>query len=154
MKNNKAMGLINLILTISFIVVIVSVSIYFIRMKYYEARVKTIKTDMLQVQWKLKDYMDKQIVNGEEKKYIGTKVSDMKEDAEIKEFLEKNIITEEEYEKYYVLKDEELATAGLAITNYEGAYFIVNYENYEVINTKGCNYSNDKVLYKLTEIDK
>ena len=115
-----------------FIGLVVALSVYFIRMQYHEARVETIKTDMLQVQWKVKDYIDKQIVKGEEKKYLGTKLSEMKEDL--------------------VLKDEDLATATLKITNYKDSYFIINYDTYEVLVSKGCKYSENEVLYKLSDI--
>ena len=47
-----------------------------------------------------------------------------------------------------------MAEAGLEITNYEGSYFLINYDTYEVIDTKGYNKSNDEVLYKLTDINK
>lgn len=152
MRRNKGMGMIQLIIMILFIALIIATIIYFVRMKYHEVRVETIKTDMLQVQWKMKDYMDTKTVKGEEKQYLGTKISEMKEDILLKNFFENNIVPEEEYEKYYVLKDENLATAGLEITNYPDSYFLINYETYEVIVTKGCNYSKEETLYKLTDI--
>ena len=52
------------------------------------------------------------------------------------------------------MQDENLAEAGLEITNYEGSYFLINYNTYEVIDTKGYNKSDDEVLYKLTDINK
>ena len=107
---------------------------------------------MLQVQWKIKDYIDKQTVKGEEKQYLGTKLSEMRNDSILQEFLSNNILSESEYEKYYVLKDENLATAGLEITNYQDSYFIINYETYEVIVSKGCKYSEKEILYKLSDI--
>lgn len=154
MKKNNGMGIIKLILMVALIVVVVISGAYFVRKKYREVKAETIKTDMLQVQWKLKDYIDKQTVKGEEKKYLGTKISEMQDNELIKDFLTKNIISEEEYEKYYVLQDENLAEAGLEITNYEGSYFLINYDTYEVIDTKGYNKSDDEVLYKLTDINK
>lgn len=153
MRSNKGMGLILLIIIIAIILSIIAVSIYFIKLKYNEARVETIKTDMLQVQWKVKKYMDDQTVNGEEKQYLGTKIIDMQEDTLVQDFISKNIISEEEYEKYYVLKDEELAQATLEITNYEGSYYLINYETYEVIITQGCEYPDGEILYKLTDIE-
>lgn len=152
MRSNKGMGMIKLILMLVFIAVVVVAVVYFVIMKYHEVRVETIKTDMLQVQWKIKDYIDKQTVKGEEKKYLGTKISEMKEDIVLKEIFENNVVPEEEYEKYYALKDEDLAVAGLEITNYEDSYFLINYETYEVIVTKGCEYSKEETLYKLTDI--
>ena len=152
MKKNKGMGMIQLIVMILFIILIVATIVYFVRIQYHEARIETIKTDMLQVQWKIKDYIDKQTVKGEEKQYLGTKLSEMRNDSILQEFLSNNILSESEYEKYYVLKDENLATAGLEITNYQDSYFIINYETYEVIVSKGCKYSKEENLYKLSDI--
>lgn len=153
MKNEKGMGLIQLIVFVVLIILIVAMSVYFIRMQYNEARVETIKTDMLQVQWKLKDYIDTQTVNGDEIQYLGSKVSDNLQDPLLSEVISNNVIPESEYEKYYILKDEDLATAGLEITNYEESYFLINYETYEVIVTQGCNISDDETLYKLSDIE-
>lgn len=152
MKRNKGMGMIQLIVMILFIILIVATIVYFVRIQYHEARIETIKTDMLQVQWKIKDYIDKQTVKGEEKQYLGTKLSEMRNNSILQEFLSNNILSESEYEKYYVLKDENLATAGLEITNYQDSYFIINYETYEVIVSKGCKYSEKEILYKLSDI--
>lgn len=152
MKRNKGMGMVKLIIMIIFIILIVVSSVYFIKKEYHEVRVETIKTDMLQVQWKIKDYIDKQVVKGEEKKYLGTKLTEMKEDDVLKTFFDENILKEEEYDKYYALKDEDLATAGLEITNYSGSYFLINYETYEVIVSMGCKYFKDETLYKLSDI--
>ena len=152
MKKNEGMGMIQLAVMVIFIVLIVATSVYFVRMKYHEARIETIKTDMLQVQWKIKDYMDKQTVKGEEKQYLGTKLSEMTSDSLLQDLFSSNILVEQEYEKYYVLKDGELATAGLEITNYKDSYFIINYETYEVIISKGCEYSKNETLYKLSDI--
>ena len=38
--------------------------------------------------------------------------------------------------------------------NYEGSYFLVNYDNYEIIITKGFQYNKDEMLYKLSEVEK
>lgn len=152
MRSNKGMGMIKLILMLVFIAIVVVAVIYFVIMKYHEVRVETIKTDMLQVQWKIKDYIDKQTVKGEEKKYLGTKINEMKEDIVLKEIFENNVVPEAEYEKYYALKDENLEVAGLEITNYPDSYFLINYETYEVIVTKGCKYYKEKIFYKLSDI--
>lgn len=151
MKDNKGMGTIKLIIFVVIIGLIVAMGVYFSRMKYNQARIETIKTDMLQIQWKLKDYMDKQTIKGEEKKYLGEKVSQMQEDEGIKEFINKGILSSEEYDKYYVLKDEDLAEATSEITNYQNSYFLVNYENYEIILTSGFKYMKGKTLYKLSD---
>ena len=73
---------------------------------------------------------------------------------EITVIIEKNIITSEECEKYYVLKDENLQELSLEITNEEQSYYIVNYDTLEIIITKGCEYEEGKTLYKYSEIEK
>ena len=98
--------------------------------------------------------MDNQTVKKEENKYLGVKVSEAKDDALINDFLKNNVLQENEYDKFYILKDEELQKAGLKITNYEGSYFLVNYDNYEIIITKGFQYNKDEMLYKLSEVEK
>lgn len=152
MKSNNGMGVIQLIISIVMIAIIVALGVYYVRMKYDQAKVQTAKTDMLLVEWKAKDAIEKQTVKGEEKTYIGTKVSEMKEDTLIKEFLSKNIISEEEYENYYVLTDEDLEKLGLELSNYENSFFLINYDNYEIITTKGCEYEKEETLYKLSDI--
>lgn len=152
MKRNTGMGMIKLILMLLFIILIVATTVYLVRMQYNKVKIETIKTDLLQVQWKIKDYIDKQTVQGEEKQYLGTKLSEMIDDPILQDFFSNKILSEAEYEKYYVLKDENLATAGLEITNYTDSYFIINYETYEVIVSKGCKYSKEENLYKLSDI--
>lgn len=152
MKRNTGMGMIKLILMLLFIILIVATTVYLVRMQYNKVKIETIKTDLLQVQWKIKDYIDKQTVQGEEKQYLGTKLSEMIDDPILQDFFSNKILSEAEYEKYYVLKEENLATAGLEITNYTDSYFIINYETYEVIVSKGCKYSKEENLYKLSDI--
>ncbi len=152
MKNEKGMGLIQMIIFVVLIVLIVAMLVYFIRMQYNRAQIETIKTDMLQVQWKLKDYVDTQTVNGEDIKYLGTKLSESIQDPVLADLISSNVIPENEYEKYYVLKDSDLSAAGLGITNYEESYFLINYETYEIIVSKGCKFADDDVLYKLSDI--
>ena len=50
-----------------------------------------------------------------------------------------------------MLKDEDLAEATSEITNYQNSYFLVNYENYEIILTSGFEYMKGKTLYKLSD---
>ena len=54
--------------------------------------------------------------------------------------------------KYYVLKDQDLQEAGLEITNYEDSYYLVNYDEYEIIMTKGFKYNKTETLYRLSQI--
>ena len=78
-----------------------------------------------------------------------TAVEDGKiDDPIIKEFLNKNIIPEEEYKNYYVLTDDDLKRLDVDVKNEENAYYLVNYTSEEVIITSGLNGK-----YKLSEIE-
>lgn len=155
MKNNRGIGIISLLIIIVISVIILGIGVNFGLQKYKEAQIKTLNTDMLLVEWKLKAYIDGQKAEGKtEITYLGTKVSELKENVLIKDFLSKNIIPENEYDKYYVLNDEDMKNAGLEITNYEDSYYLINYETYEVIITKGCKMLSGNILYKLSDIEK
>ena len=155
MKNNKGMGIISLICIVIVIAIIAGTAVYFVRLKYNEARIETIKTDMLLVEWKLKSYVDSQTADKVENiNYLGKKLQDMQNDEIVKNFLEKDILTEEEKEKYYVLSDKDLAEAKLEITSPEGNYYLIDYNSYEIILTGGCKISDSKILYKLSDIEK
>lgn len=153
MKKNAAIGVIQLIGMMIIIIVVVALAIYYTRMKYKELKLETIRTDMLQIQWKVKDYIDEQTVRKEDKTYLGKKISELKENDIIKEFLSKNIISEELYEKYYVLTDNDLTAIDSGITNYEGSYFLINYDDYEVIITKGFERTKNDIIYTLNDIN-
>lgn len=154
MKSQKGMGLIQLVIFVVIIIFIVSMIVYFIRLQYNKVQIDTVKTDMLQVQWKIKDYIDTQTVNSDEITYLGTKLSENLQDAILSNLINSKVIPESEYDKYYVLKDSDLSAAGLGITNYIESYFLVNYDNYEIIISKGCEISDDETLYKLSDIEK
>lgn len=155
MKNNRGIGIISLLIIIVISVIILGIGVNFGLQKYKEAQIKTLNTDMLLVEWKLKAYIDDQKAEGKtEITYLGTKVSEIKENVLIKDFLSKNIIPENEYDKYYVLNDEDMKNAGLEITNYEDSYYLINYETYEIIITKGCKMISGEILYKLSDIEK
>ncbi len=73
----------------------------------------------------------------------------------MQEFNSKNIIAQEDYEKYYLLDEQALKDAGLdeLIGKYDG-YFLVNYDNYEVIYTNGYENSNGIWCYKISDLNK
>ena len=87
MKNNKGMGIISLICIVIVIAIIAGTAVYFVRLKYNEARIETIKTDMLLVEWKLKSYVDSQTADKVENiNYLGKKLQDMQNDEIVKNF--------------------------------------------------------------------
>ena len=154
MKDNKGMGYILAIIIIIIVAILVAAGVYFIRIKLNEEKIETLKTNMLLIQWKARDYVDTKKAAKEEIIYIGTKVSEMKENNLISEWIKKDVIKEEEYEKYYVLNDEDLKSLSSEVSNEESSYYLVNYDTYEIIITKGCSYNDEEILYKLSDIER
>ena len=91
--------------------------------------------------------LDESISKFEEGIKISKQCNKILEDAEKKI----TILLEKDGE---VKEENFVSEAGLEITNYEGSYFLINYNTYEVIDTKGYNKSDDEILYKLTDINK
>ena len=58
MKNNRGIGIISLLIIIVISVIILGIGVNFGLQKYKEAQIKTLNTDMLLVEWKLKAYID------------------------------------------------------------------------------------------------
>ena len=153
MKSENGMGYIKVAIWTIIIAVFVAGGIYFMRMQLEHARAKTIKTNMLLVEWKIKEYEEKQKVAKQDLVCIGMKVSDMQNDPEVKRLIDNGIIGSENYEKYYVLNDEDLQKLDLGISNEEGSYYVVNYETNDILITRGCKYSKNKILYRLSDIE-
>lgn len=67
----------------------------------------------------------------------------------IEEFKKIQVISEEEYEKYYILTDEDLEKLKVDVKNEKNAYYLINYDSNEVILTKGY-----EGKYKLSDMEK
>ena len=65
----------------------------------------------------------------------------------------KNIIDESNYGKYFVLSNEDLKNLNIEVQNEKDSYYIVNYDNLEILYTKGVQIG-DNILYKLSDFNK
>lgn len=132
---------------------IVLISCCFIKEKYENERVETIKTDMLLVEAKIK--MIEEEVNMKKKgvSYVGTKASDMEEDEEIKKLVEGEIIDlKSKKHNYYVLNQENLQELELTEVELTNGYYVVDYATEEVILTSGICDKEGNMIYKLSDI--
>lgn len=153
MKNEKGIGLVGVIVLTVVIAILIAGGIYFLRITYNGQRKETIKTSMLKIEWKVKEIQSMAKAKGTTVEYKGIKVSEMKEDSIISVFLSKNIISEEDYEKFYVLSDDDIVALEISnVGNEKNAYYIINYETDEVIYTAGISFDNKNTLYKLSDI--
>ena len=86
---------------------------------------------------------------------LGYKLNELPEGINIDGFKAKNIIKEEEYEKYYLLDAECLEKMDLKeLVNKHPGYFIVNYETFEVVYTEGYTNKEGVLCYKISDLEK
>lgn len=117
---------------------------------FNENRIRNNKEESTLIGTKLSD-----IIEAEEKNAEGENVSNQEEknnnvidEKIIKELKSKQVISEEEYKKYYVLTDTNLEELNVDVKNEKNSYYLINYEMNEVIITNGY-----EGKYKLSEIE-
>ena len=152
MKKESGMGLLAIIFIIVLIIVLVVLGYYTVKKITKDKKLEDIKANMLLIQGKCKILEENTKVNKNEDNILGKKVSDMKENQIVAQFLEKNIIPEDKLDKYYVLSNEDLNNMEIDVQNEENSYYIVNYEEDSVYITKGyMNEETNEIVYKLEE---
>ncbi len=156
MVDEKGMSLTGVLVLLIILLVIISVTTIIFNHSIQNGAKEEIKSNMLLIQGKCNVTKEKvDIVTTQEASkttgekveiqqteaiMYGRKVSDIKDnDPIVSEFLTKGILTEKEYETFYVLYDADLEALSLTFKNEEGALYIVNYETGEVIYTAGID---------------
>jgi len=154
LNEEKGIGVIGVILLIVIILAILGGAAYFLYLKYNEEKIETVKTNMLKISWKTAEIKEKAKANGVDPEYIGTKLSDMPEDERLATIKENNIISAEEYEKYYALSDEDIEKLGIEnVKNEEDSLYILNYDDTsEIIISKGIAYIGRDKVFKLSDL--
>lgn len=139
MKSQKGLTLVGTIFFVLIIAFIVFGVVYYVRMHTTKEELEDIKTDLLLVQAKVKKISSDYILEKKEEILIGTKITDIKDEPAIQEFLNKNSIDiEEKDKKYYAINQQNLDEMELPqVKLEEDAYYIVEYTDGEVYYTKG-----------------
>ena len=153
MKSEKGLTFLGTIILVVIIALIAFGVVYFTRMEVSKEKAEDIKTNMLLVQAKVKKISGDYTLEKNEEVLIGTKLSEMKEEEPIKEFLEKELFDlDEKGKKYYVLNQQNLNDLNLGnVILEENSYYIVEYTSSEVYYTKGYSDENGEAHYKVTE---
>lgn len=152
MKKENGLTHMTTIFLVIIILVLILVAVRFVELQYKNEESETIKTNMLAIQGKAKIIAEEE--KALKKELAGIKISDKKEEENIKKLLEQQNITIDENSKYYVLDKENLKEIGLGNIELElDQYYIVNYDNLEILYTKGVQIG-DTVLYKLSDFNK
>lgn len=152
MKKENGLTHMTTIFLVIIILVLILVAVRFVELQYKNEESETIKTNMLAIQGKAKIIAEEE--KALKKELAGIKISDKKEEENIKKLLEQQNITIDENSKYYVLDKENLKEIGLDNIELESdQYYIVNYDNLEILYTKGVQIG-DNILYKLSDFNK
>ena len=152
MKKENGLTHMTTIFSVIIILVLILVAVRFVELQYKNEESETIKTNMLAIQGKAKIIAEEE--KALKKELAGIKISDKKEEENIKKLLEQQNITIDENSKYYVLDKENLKEIGLGNIELESdQYYIVNYDNLEILYTKGVQIG-DNILYKLSDFNK
>ena len=152
MKKENGLTHMTTIFLVIIILVLILVAVRFVELQYKNEESETIKTNMLAIQGKAKIIAEEE--KALKKELAGIKISDKKEEENIKKLLEQQNITIDENSKYYVLDKENLKEIGLGNIELESdQYYIVNYDNLEILYTKGVQIR-DNILYKLSDFNK
>ena len=152
MKKENGLTHMTTIFLVIIILVLILVAVRFVELQYKNEESETIKTNMLAIQGKAKIIAEEE--KALKKELAGIKISDKKEEENIKKLLEQQNITIDVDSKDYVLDKENLKEIGLGNIELESdQYYIVNYDNLEILYTKGVQIG-DTVLYKLSDFNK
>ena len=153
MKSENGLTFFGTVILVVIIALVVFGVVYFTRMQVDKEKAEDIKTNMLLVQAKVKTISGNYILEDDEDILIGTKLSEIKEEQPIKEFLEKELFDpDEKNKKYYVLNQQNLEELELnKVILEENSYYIVEYTSSEVYYTKGYLDENGEVHYKVDE---
>ncbi len=156
MKSEKGMTLLTTAVLVLIIASLVFAVVYYARIQLEKESLEDLKTNLLLVQAKIKTTEGEYILDKKEENLKGTKIADMLENQNIKQFIDNNQINIEEKEKkYYVLNQENLNELELQkIQLDEASYFVVEYNDAEVYYTKGFKYTDGNIYYSIKDIEK
>lgn len=141
-----------------FIVIIIIAGLVYLGIKFftreYDAEAfETVKTNLLLIQAKTEVIAQKVEIEEEDAEYIGTKIDEKKDDQKIQNLISNNIIDiESEDSNYYCLDNNNLAELELSDIQVDD-YFIVDYEQNDIIYVDGIENSEGNTVYKLSEME-
>ena len=153
MKSENGLSFIGTIILVIIIAVITFGVVYFVRIQADKEKAEDIKTNMLLVQAKVKKISGDYILEEKDEVLVGTKLSEMQEEQQIKDFLSKELFdADEKDKKYYVLNQQNLNDMGLHnVVLEENAYYIVDYTSSEVYYTNGYLDETGNLHYSVSE---
>lgn len=152
MKKQNGMTHIALVFWIIVIIVVAVMAVRLFTNENNKRLLTNMTTDMLLLQGKVKVISQENAMAKEERPLIGEKVADNLEDEKVKKLIDNGVLNTEaeDFDKYYIINGPTLSSLNI-YDGLNGEYYIVNYQSYEIIYTKGIE-TEEKTLYTLTEI--
>lgn len=153
-KDTKGITLIALVITIVVLAIIVGVSLNIGGQLFNNVNLKTLDTNMLLIQAKVKVISEKNNFD-ENTPLKGSKVADITNDSDINKLKNEGVIVESDasYQSYYLWNQDILNEEGLdSIKLKDNEKYIVNYETEEIIYIPGYKHTDDKTYYKLSDL--
>lgn len=154
MKTRKSLlaTYIKIILVIIVIIAIIYGIIKIVDDKYNEEEFETIKTNMLLIQGKAEIISQKVDIKEKGAEYIGTKIKERENDAQIQNLIDNNIIDiDSKKSNYYCIDNSDLEELGLDIKIDD--YYIIDYKKNDVIYVDGIQDKNGNTVYKLSDMN-
>lgn len=154
MKRGYIKTYLKMLFVILIIVGIVLGTIYILKDEYNHEKFETLKTDMLLIEGKIKIVGEKVNIKEKDAKYIGTSLTEIKDNEQVKKLQEKQIIDLESKEHiYYALNSRHLEELGLNAIELRDGIYIVDYKTNEIIYANGIEDANGNMLYKLSDME-
>ena len=151
-RKSVVLTYVKIFIVLVIIAVIIYAAVQFFGTKYNEEEFETLKTDMLLIQGKIEVVSQKVDIEEEDAEYIGTSIKENKEDEKIQNLINNNIIDiDSKKSKYYCINNDNLNELGLENVRVDD-YYIVDYENNEVIYINGIKNENGDTIYKLSDM--
>ena len=153
-KDTKGITLIALVITIIVLALITGVSLNIGSQLFSNVNLKTLDTNMLLIQAKVKVISEKNQFD-ENTPLKGTKVADITGDVDIDKLKNEGIINESDssYQSYYLWNQNILDEEGLdSIKLKSNEKYIVNYETEEIIYFPGYEHTDGKTYYRLSDL--
>lgn len=153
-KDTKGITLIALVITIIVLALITGVSLNIGSQLFSNVNLKTLDTNMLLIQAKVKVISEKNQFD-ENTPLKGTKVADITGDVDIDKLKNEGIINESDssYQSYYLWNQNILDEEGLdSIKLKSNEKYIVNYETEEIVYFPGYEHTDGKTYYRLSDL--
>lgn len=152
MRKSLAFTYVKIFIAIILIALVIYYAINFIQREYNSEEFETVKTDMLALQGRIEILKQQVETETEDVEYVGTEIEQKENELEIQYLINNNVIDiDSEDSNYYCIDNSNLQELGLEIQT--DSYYIVDYEQNDVIYVDGIKDSSGNMVYKLSDME-